>query len=249
MESLLLLRLTPPVAPVRERRAVTAQAGGAFINSHFSLIGIEKCIHGPPPSQLPDANMLSEKNKADLRRAGKAARRKLTHEVRGEASENICAAAIQSTSFENAKLIACYLATDNEVNCRRLIERAWHMKKRIFLPIVQKHSKLKFVEFFKNSRTRTNTYGIEEPVGENEIDPRELDLVFTPLVAFDSQGNRVGMGGGYYDRTFSFLNKHQHNSGPMLVGLAFDCQYVEQIGASAWDIRLFRVITESDTAA
>ena len=190
--------------------------------------------------------MLIPETKAELRSAGKSARQNLKREERGAASENICAAAINSALFEQANLIACYLASDDEVNCRRLIERAWHMKKRIFLPVLQKHSKLKFVEFLNGSKTRTNKYGLEEPVGDNEIDPRILDLVFTPLVAFDLQGNRIGMGGGYYDRTFSFLNEQHHESRPRLVGLAFDCQRVEQIGASTWDIPLFRVFTESD---
>lgn len=190
--------------------------------------------------------MLTRQTKTEFRRAGISARQNLKREERGAASETICTAAINSTLFEQANLIACYLASDDEVNCRRLIERAWHMKKRVFLPVLQKHSKLKFVEFLYDSKTRTNKYGLEEPVGDNEIEPRALDLVFTPLVAFDLQGNRIGMGGGYYDRTFSFLNEQHHKSRPRLVGLAFDCQCVEQIGASTWDIPLFHVFTESD---
>jgi 5-formyltetrahydrofolate cyclo-ligase len=189
--------------------------------------------------------MLITESKAELRCAGKSARQNLKREERNAASETICAAAINSTLFEQANLIACYLASDDEVNCRRLIERAWRMKKRIFLPVLQKHSELKFVEFLSDSKTRTNKYGLEEPVGDNEIDPHILDLVFTPLVAFDLQGNRIGMGGGYYDRTFSFLNEQHNESRPTLVGLAFDCQRVEQIGASTWDIPLFSVFTES----
>lgn len=189
--------------------------------------------------------MLIRETKAELRSAGKSARQNLKREEREAASERICTAAMTSKLFDDAKSIACYLASDQEVNCQTLIGRAWHMKKRIFLPVVQKHSKLKFIEFFEGSETRTNAYGLEEPVGDNEIDPRELDLVFTPLVAFDLQGNRIGMGGGYYDRTFSFLNEQQHEFRTRLAGLAFDCQRVEQIGASAWDIPLFRVFTES----
>ncbi len=189
--------------------------------------------------------MLVGATKVELRRAGKFARQSLTVIEREAASEKICAAAINSTFFEDAKTIACYLAFDEEVNCRRLIERAWRMKKRIFLPVLRKSPELKFVEFLEESETRTSQYGIEEPVRGDEIDPRELDIVFTPLVAFDSQCNRIGMGGGYYDRTFAFLNEQRADSAPRLFGLAFDCQRVEQIGASTWDIRLFRVITEA----
>jgi len=190
--------------------------------------------------------MLVGTSKDALRRAGKFARQSLTQADRAAASEKICVAAINSTFFEHANTIACYLAFDDEVNCRQLIKRAWRTKKRIFLPVLQKSSELKFVEYFKESETRTNRYGFEEPVEGSEIDPRELDIVFTPLVAFDSKCNRVGMGGGYYDSTFAFLNERRYEGGPRLIGLAFNCQRVEQIDASTWDIRLFRVITEAE---
>ena len=190
--------------------------------------------------------MSIKKTKADLRNAGKSGRRSLTYEEREFASEVICAAAISSTFFQRAKYVACYLPTDVEVNCWRLIKRAWLMKKRVFVPALQKNSRLRFVEFHANSETRANKYGLEEPIGERALDPRRLDIVFTPLVAFDLQFNRIGMGGGYYDRTFSFLNKRQFLFKPKLVGMAFDCQRVEHIDASAWDIPLFQVITEAD---
>ena len=193
--------------------------------------------------------MLDEKTKVEIRIAGKLARKILTYEERDFASEIICAAALRSTFFQRAKCIACYLPTDDEVNCWTLIKRAWLMKKRIFVPSVQKNSKLKFVEFTNDSKTQPNVYGLQEPVNEETFDPRRLDIVFTPLVAFDLQGNRIGMGGGYYDRTFSFLNNRKYLYKPKLVGLAFDCQRVEHIGASAWDIPLFRVITESSPTA
>ena len=192
--------------------------------------------------------MISKKSKADLRSAGKSARRILNYEEREFASELICAAAIRAPFFQRAKFIACYLPADDEVNCWRLIKRAWLMKKRIFVPTVQKNSKLRFVEFRDNSETHTNKYGLDEPVSEVDIDPRKLDVVFTPLVAFDSNGNRIGMGGGYYDRAFSFLKNRQHLQKPKLVGLAFDCQWVENIGASTWDIPLFCVFTESESS-
>jgi len=167
------------------------------------------------------------------------------HEERDFASEIICTAAINSSYFQRANHVACYLPSDDEVNCWRLIKRAWQMKKRVFVPTVQKNSKLLFVEFHNNSQTRKNIYGLREPVNDVIFDSRKLDLVFTPLVAFDKQGNRVGMGGGYYDRTFSFLNKRKHLFRPKLIGLAFDCQSYEHIDASTWDIPLFQVITES----
>jgi len=219
--------------------------GGRRLYQHLlARSAIKQCVHAP--ASLPDANMLVGTTKIECRRAGKFARQNLTQVERSTASGKICVAAINSTFFKRANRIACYLASDDEVNCQRLIECAWHMKKRVFLPVLQKTSELKFVEYFKESETRTNRYGLSEPVGGDAVNPRELDIVFAPVVAFDSKCNRIGMGGGYYDRTFAFLNEPQHESGPRLLGLAFNCQRVEQIDASTWDIRLFHVITEAE---
>jgi 5-formyltetrahydrofolate cyclo-ligase len=77
------------------------------------------------------------------------------------------------------------------------------------------------------------------------IAAHKLDLVLLPLVAFDDNRQRIGMGGGYYDRTFSFLRGRRQLLKPKLVGLAFACQKVPEIVASPWDIRLYCIITES----
>jgi 5-formyltetrahydrofolate cyclo-ligase len=75
--------------------------------------------------------------------------------------------------------------------------------------------------------------------------PWSLDLVFVPLVAFDKEGHRLGMGGGYYDRTFAFKTKHSHLKGPKLIGLAHDFQLQSQLPVMPWDIPLNAVITEA----
>jgi len=189
--------------------------------------------------------MSNKISKSELRSAGKSARNLLTQEGRELASGKICATAAHTSLFRSAKFIACYLATSDEVNCRELIKCAWFMKKRVFVPTIQKNSKLEFVEFLSDTETSPNEFGLQEPVDGVKIDSRDLDVVFTPLVAFDSQKNRIGMGGGYYDRTFSFLQEDSLALKPKLIGLSFDCQRVENIVASPWDIPLFHVITET----
>ena len=77
------------------------------------------------------------------------------------------------------------------------------------------------------------------------IDIRRLDLVLMPLVGFDSTGSRLGMGGGFYDRSFAFLRRRQKWRKPNLIGAAFDCQKVEQIDGQSWDVPLSGVMTES----
>jgi 5-formyltetrahydrofolate cyclo-ligase len=90
-----------------------------------------------------------------------------------------------------------------------------------------------------------NKFGILEPkLDQTLVKPvKELDLICTPLVAFDSHGHRLGMGGGYYDRTLAHWFKTGEGAQPM--GLAHDCQHVEQLPTEAWDIPLPKIITPS----
>ena len=99
-----------------------------------------------------------------------------------------------------------------------------------------------------------NKFGIREPVVEpgHVIHAETLDLVLTPLVAFDNNGNRVGMGGGYYDTTFEFINNRAAKTSlapgsedrPELIGIAHEIQKVEQICAEHWDIPIYTVVTD-----
>lgn len=187
----------------------------------------------------------SHYDKQEDRRAARRARRFLTQDERAFASEKICASVSTAGYFQRAELIACYLPTAEEVDTWPLIKRAWRMKKRVFAPITKKTQPLAFAEICPSTELIRSDYGLLEPPREVMIAPRNLDLCITPLVAFDSFCNRIGMGGGYYDRTFGFLRGREHFFHPKLIGVAFDCQHVEKIHASAWDIRLFQVVTET----
>ena len=246
-ESLLLPRLTPPVAPVRERRSATAQAGGA--STHRVSIPVDYVpFHEDPPALArrlkPTIVTKNADPKVVLRRRGIQARRKLTTEQRDDASLLISDLLVRQPTFQRAKCVATYLPAEDEVNSWPLIERAWRMKKRVFAPIVKKNRHLHFCELGPNSRLSMNQFGLREPREGCRIDSRRLDLVIVPLVAFDDGCNRIGMGGGYYDRTFSFLRARQSFRKPKLIGVAFERQRVEHIPASPWDIPLFQVITE-----
>ncbi len=88
-----------------------------------------------------------------------------------------------------------------------------------------------------------NRFGIEEPpLSAPWINTRALDLVLAPLVAFDDQGNRLGMGGGFYDQHFGALPKRLH---PLLVGVAHELQRAEALPAAPWDVPLDGILTES----
>ena len=105
---------------------------------------------------------------------------------------------------------------------------------------------MQFREIRPDSQLARNSFGLWEPVSGEIISPKELDVVVTPLVAFDSQYNRIGMGGGYFDRAFAFLRHRSSWLHPKLLGVAFSCQKFEEIAPNPYDVPLFRVITELD---
>lgn len=168
----------------------------------------------------------------------------MTEEARDAAAEKINETIVNSNWFQRARYVACYLPADDEVNTWATISRAWAMKKRIFAPVLEKKSRLQFQEITAETDLRLNRYGLFEPADGEIVTARMLDIVLTPVVAFDSENNRIGMGGGYFDRTFSFLRNRGSWVHPKLIGLAFACQKVEEIPPNPWDIRLFRAITE-----
>ena len=195
--------------------------------------------------QLPRANAEQVADQSALRRRSRAARVAMTDVERKIASAKIVKTVVRSSWFQRAKLLACYLPMHEEVDTWLLIERAWRMKKRIFAPVIEKTSQMKFRELSAESSLERDQYGIFAPQNGEYINPRKLDVVLTPLVAFDAENNRIGMGGGYFDRTFSFLKYRESLFHPKLIGLGYACQKVDKIPSNRWDIRLYDVISES----
>jgi 5-formyltetrahydrofolate cyclo-ligase len=186
-----------------------------------------------------------QRQKRELRRDRLRARTELPANRRDSASGVIAEKIVHSALFRRSRLIGCYLSLAEEVDTWCIISRAWRMKKRIFAPVTARNRLLLFRELTPESDLIVDDYGLTMPASGEELSARKLDLVLTPLVAFDESCQRIGMGGGYYDRTFSFLRGRRLFLKPKLVGLAFACQEVPAVAANPWDIRLFSVITES----
>jgi len=173
------------------------------------------------------------------------ARRSMTSSERSRASRRIVDGFLNSRYFLGSATIGCYVSMWDEVDTGAIIERAWRAKKRIFLPTTTTQGRMYFRETLPESVLAKNDFGLWEPVSGTRIEPSELDVVVTPLVAFDDYRNRVGMGGGYFDRTFAYLADRKHWLRPKLVGVAFECQRVPKIAPNPWDIRVFRIFTET----
>lgn len=125
------------------------------------------------------------------------------------------------------------------------MEMIWQAGKICYLPTLTDTKSLHFIQHNAGDELQPNQHMIPEPVDHHHIiQPEKLDLVITPLVAFDLQGDRLGSGGGYYDRTFAFMYT-QPAKAPFLLGLGFAIQQSDAIPAEPWDIKLNGILTES----
>lgn len=180
---------------------------------------------------------------SNQRRSGLDARRALTDTERAQRSSIICRNFLRSSLFFSANRIGVYLSTWDEVDTEEIISRSWCAKKQLFAPVIGAHREMSFCSLRPQSRIFQSRFGTLEPAGEDAIDARKLDVVVVPLVAFDSNNHRIGMGGGFYDRCFRFQNRFSNLHKPKLVGLAFSCQRVEEIALNRWDIPLYTVFS------
>ncbi len=189
---------------------------------------------------------------ADVRAAIRELRKTTSKPQRAAASAKVCQSFRELDEFNEAKTVAGFLAFDGEADPLGLMIHACTLDKKVFVPIIVGKSKpLVFAPWNSKIAMRKNRFGIMEPdvPVEEYVDAETLDFVATPLVAFDSKCNRIGMGGGYYDRTFSHLKvaRSSSSSATLLVGFALDLQRVERIQPQEWDVPLNSVITELKT--
>lgn len=142
--------------------------------------------------------------------------------------------------FRAARNIALYLPVRGEADPRPLLKFA-RSTQRFFLPVLSlsRDSKLIFVEWCPKTRFRKNRFNIPEPLLAKRriLSPRQLDLVIMPLVAFDHYGSRLGMGGGFYDRSFA-AKRYLQQAQPFLLGFAYPLQHVERLERQPWDVSL-----------
>ena len=152
---------------------------------------------------------------------------------------------IESPLFIKSNHISAYMAKNDEFDCGPLIRAIWNSGKQCYLPVLAAPNsrQLEFVAYREEDPLRPNRYGILEPL-KGEVWPADhLDLVLVPLVGFDRQGRRLGMGAGYYDHTFAFLQTMQQRS-CCLIGVGFAVQQVPRVPEDPWDVLLDGVLTE-----
>ncbi len=185
-----------------------------------------------------------------LRTKLRAARRRLSPHQQRLAAIALSRRLHRDPNFRRARHIAFYLANDGEIDLLPLLRRQTG-NKTFYLPLLSESrrpweaTRLLFQPWDPSDKTLTkNRYGIFEPA----YTPRKLkaanmlDLVLLPLVGFDQQGNRLGMGKGYYDRTFARRSSSWRQ--PKLLGIAHACQEVTSLPHAEWDVPLDGVVTD-----
>ncbi len=183
--------------------------------------------------------------KPEIRRRIRARRKQMDSSAIQQASEQAAIQCIQLPQLIEAKHIAYYIADEGELDPSFITNTEHAQHKLFYLPKLNSDQQLEFYQHDSSKKLAPNQFGILEPdtySNNSNIAAEELDIVFTPLVAFDQRGNRIGRGAGCYDKTFQFkLNSHKK---PLLVGLAYEFQKIDDFDSKEWDVPLDMIITE-----
>ena len=207
---------------------MTAQAGGAI-----------------PSSQ--DAQAIAAERNA-LRKQLRRTRHALSRSERIHASVTIARRLARHPMIKPGTRIGVYLAVSGELNLRPFIEVAWQRGCQLFVPHIT-HARRRQMAFFPlvaDSRLQTHRWGMPQLVNAGRQISRSdcLDVVLVPLLGFDAQGNRLGMGGGFYDRHFARLTRARRWHRPHLIGVAYACQQVSRLSSQPHDVQLEQIVTE-----
>ncbi len=182
----------------------------------------------------------------DLRRQLRSRRAALPAGWRREAGRRLVRNLRREPLFWRARRIAFYISSRGEPDLADLLTQTERAGKSCFLPVIRPGRRLAFVRWRTGEPLHSNRFGIPEPRFSSRAVARtwSIDLVLVPLVAFDAEGRRLGMGGGFYDRTLACRRQGAGTPGPRLCGVAWQWQEVQRLPERAWDVPLDAVVTE-----
>jgi 5-formyltetrahydrofolate cyclo-ligase len=186
-------------------------------------------------------------SRAALRKELRHKRNVLSIQQHQEAANNLAINLLGHPDLRRARHVAVYLPNDGEIDPSVYVSLARQRGLRFYLPVLHPvyAGRLVFSPFTDDTPLTPNRFGIPEPAFSDGLKrpPWALDAVLFPLVGFDEAGGRLGMGGGFYDRTFAFT-RHTPRLAPKLIGLAHECQKVSELPVESWDIPLNGVVTD-----
>lgn len=198
-------------------------------------------------------------DKTALRKQLRARRAAVTVAERHAAGRQLARLALRHRLLARGRRIGFYMPSKHEIDVLPLLRAALRMGMSCFMPVVPARGrKLWFTRLgcqeksldrppaaWLNNHWVKNRYGIPEylPRGVRRVRSRQLDLLFMPLLGFDSQGWRIGMGGGYYDASLAHLRESKWRR-PHLIGVAFSVQEIDNAPNDPWDVPLDGILTE-----
>ena len=184
---------------------------------------------------------MTHPSKQSIRKKNIRQRSALPKDVQLAASQAICQHLQHWAPFQHATHIALYQAVHGEIDLKALWHQASLDNKHYYLPRINENLTLSFITTTQGAPCHINRFGIEEPLSPpgDLLLPEKFDMIMLPVVAFDKTGTRLGMGAGYYDRTLTDIQ------GPLLVGIAYECQREVDLQVDPWDIPLQVIITET----
>lgn len=188
---------------------------------------------------------MNKSNRSTLRQQLRHRRRGLSPYQQHQAAASLDRHIANSGLLLKHRDIAFYLANDGEIDPAPLLLRAHRQGIRCYLPVLTPNNLLWFIRYRPGDKLSKNRYGIAEPsLRQRRRKVWSLGLILLPLVGFDRQGGRLGMGGGYYDRSLQRTKALPAMNRPRLIGLAHQCQEVQKLELECWDIPLSQVVTD-----
>lgn len=185
-------------------------------------------------------------NKQQLRRHTRTLRNQLSQQQQDSAGIALAERLLLLVKQRNAQRVSLFFSMDGEIDTRPTIDALWQAGVEVYLPVIHpfNHQQMLFIRYQPDTPLIRSRLGILEPQLDcrQVCPPTQLDILFTPLVAFDQQGHRLGMGGGYYDRTLAH-HYRERRSRPQVIGLAHNCQQTQTVPIDPWDIPLAEIIT------
>jgi len=184
-------------------------------------------------------------SKSQLRQHCRQLRRNLLPDVREPANQSINSQLIQLFSASIYQNIAVYLAFDGEVDLTQFIQHAHNNNRNIYAPVIDVNNSNKLLNFlqFNREQLEYNDYQILQPKPQcHTIQLNAIDGLIVPVVSFDKQGNRLGMGKGYYDRLLATIKARKLSM--TIIGVAYAMQESVVVPTDEWDCILDTIITD-----
>lgn len=181
--------------------------------------------------------------KSSLRRKLRQSRRNLSVTAQRQAAQSLACVLLRQPIIQRAQKIALYWPSDGEISALPLLKRLQQQGKKVYLPVIKPAQGMEF-KALSLRYLKSNQFGIVEPLAGESIAVKRLDIILMPLVGFDEQGGRLGMGGGYYDRALAFKLRQTWNNKPYLIGLAHEQQKIAHLPIDPWDVPMAAVATD-----